>query len=374
MISPDPPERASARLVRQEVTALPAWRGNESGTAFEAFQRSAREILETGAGFSREVVFGGSRESWSSVCKDALAGAEPSTFFEQHFMGFRVEDRNRPQGLFTGYYEPEVRGSRTRESRFSVPLYRPPSDLVAFEPEEQRISGLSYGRRLEGSLQPYLSRAEIESGALEGRGLELVWLETWEDAFFIHVQGSGRVRFADDSIMRLGFAAKSGRPYTSIGGLLAERGIIAREDMSMQAIRSWMHANPGNARKLMWENQSFIFFREVSLPDPGLGAFGAQHVQLTPRCSIAVDRSIWMFGTPVWIDCTLPQHPAAPGESFRSLMIAQDTGSAILGAARADIFWGFGDEAGDIAGRMAGTGTMTVLLPRDVADELGLAQ
>lgn len=374
MISPLTPAQPPARLVRGQASAIAGWNDDDLDEAFRVFQRSAREILETGSGFSRAVVFGGSPESWRSVCEAALAGAEPRAFFEEAFIPCRVQDLSRPQGLFTGYFEPEVRGSRVRDSRFPVPLYRMPHDLVPFDAEEQRTTGLTYGRRADGKPQPYLSRAEIESGALEGHGLELVWLASWEDAFFIHVQGSGRVRFTDESVMRLSFAAKSGRPYTSIGGLLVERGLIAREAMSMQAIRAWMSAHPADARTLMQENQSFIFFREVQLPDPELGAYGAQHVQLTPRRSIAVDRSIWMFGTPVWIDCTMPPDLPETDASFRSLMIAQDTGSAILGSARADIYWGFGDDAGAIAGTMKSEGTMTVFLPRDVAAGLGLAE
>jgi membrane-bound lytic murein transglycosylase A len=372
--SPTASPHAAVQLVRRPLSAIPGWDEDDAEAAFPVFQRSAREILGAGSAFSREVCFAGSRESWRDVCEAALAGTSPRQFFENWFMAFEVRDRTHSQGLFTGYYEPEARGSRIPNQRFSVPLYRTPADLVAFSPEEQRLTGLVYGRRLNGKPQPYFSRDEIENGALNGSGLELVWLASPADAYFIHVQGSARIRFDDDSFMRLSFAAKSGRPYTSIGGLLAERGVIARDDMSMQAIRSWMASHGEEARQLMRENQSFIFFREVDLPDPDLGAFGAQHVQLTPRRSIAVDRTIWAYGTPVWIDCEVPPHAAQPDGNFRSLMIAQDTGSAILGGARADIYWGFGDAAGAVAGKTKGTGRMTVLLPRPVAAELGLAE
>jgi membrane-bound lytic murein transglycosylase A len=359
-------------LIRREASALTGWQSDDRLTAYEAFQRSAREILERGSAFERPVQFGGTRENWSAVCEAALSGSDPSGFFESWFISYVVEDLLRPRGLFTGYFEPEIFGSRTPDPRFPVPLYRRPPDLIAFTDEEEKKTGVTYGRRVNGQAQPYFTRAEIEAGALRGQGLELVWIASWADAFFIHVQGSGRIRFADESVMRLSFAAKSGHPYTSIGGLLVDRGIIPREDMSMQSIRAWMSAYPREARQLMWENESFIFFREVQLQDPDLGAYGAQHVQLTPRRSIAVDRSIWMFGTPVWLDCSIWPYARPRGDHFRALTIAQDTGSAILGSARADVFWGFGDDAGAIAGQMKGTGTMTVFLPRAVAAELGL--
>lgn len=361
------------RLMRREAIAIPGWTADDRSSAFETFQRSAQEILEQGSGFLRAVQFGGSRQNWRAVCEAAVSGADPADFFERWFVPYAVVDELKPSGLFTGYFEPEVIGSRTPNARFTVPIYGRPKDLITFTEEEKKEIGLSYGRRVDGQLQPYFTRAEIESGSLDNQGLELVWLNNWADAFFIHIQGSARIRFADESVLRLTFAAKSGRPYTSIGNLLVERGIISREDMSMQSIRAWMIANPRDARKLMWENQSFIFFREAQIPDPTLGPCGAQHVQLTPRRSVAIDRSLWMFGTPVWLDCHVPPHDEAPDGHFRSLMIAQDTGSAILGGARADVFWGFGGDAGAIAGKMNATGHITVFLPRSAALELGLS-
>jgi membrane-bound lytic murein transglycosylase A len=222
-----------------------------------------------------------------------------------------------------------------------------------------------------GKPVPYFTRMEIEQGVLEGRGLEIAYLRDWADAYFMHVQGSGRIRLEDGSTRRLTFDAKSGRPYASIGNILVERGVLTRDEVSMQTIRSWMAAHPDEARQLMWENQSFVFFREVQLEDPGLGALGAQHVQLTPRRSLAVDRSEWMLGTPVWLDMEI-----SCGEEgimpFRQLLIAQDTGSAIRGLARGDIFWGLGEQAGRIAGPLKSAAQMTVFLPIPVAHALGL--
>lgn len=225
---------------------------------------------------------------------------------------------------------------------------------------------------MDGKQAPYLTRRDIEEGALEGQGLEIVWLRDWADAFFIQVQGSGRVRLAEGGMLRLSYAAKSGHPYTGIGGLLVQRGVLSEEAMSMQAIRRWMSRNPRDARELMWENKSFVFFREIELEDPALGALGAQHVQLTPRRSLAIDRSLWMFGTPVWLDTHAPAEEGSRMVEFRHLLIAQDTGSAIRGLARGDVYWGFGAAAAALAGPMKSTGAMTVLLPVEVAGELGL--
>lgn len=352
---------------------LDGWAEHDHASALKAFRRSCEEIIESGNAFSRPVAFGGIREAWLPLCREALKAQSARVFFEKHFRPWRVVDPARPGGLFTGYYEPEVEGSRKMSDEFCVPLYRPPADLTRFSAEEREISGLSFGRLVEGSPQAYFTRREIESGALAGRGLELVWLRDWADAFFIHVQGSGRVRLAEGGLLRLTYAAKSGLPYTSIGALLAERGEIPHSELSMQAIRRWMAAHADRARSLMWENRSFIFFREVELEDPCLGALGAQQVQLTPRRSIAVDRSIWMFGTPIWLDTMVPAGQEGVMTEFRQLLIAQDTGSAITGAARGDVYWGHGEAAASIAGPMKSTGTMTVLLPDAVTNSLGLS-
>jgi membrane-bound lytic murein transglycosylase A len=226
---------------------------------------------------------------------------------------------------------------------------------------------------VDGKPHGYFTRKDIEEGVLGGRGLEIVWLKDWADAFFIHIQGSGRVRCPDGSAIRLAYAAKSGQPYTGIGRLLVERGILAEDRMSMQEVRRWMNDNPAAARELMWQNKSFVFFREAEMTDPQLGAPGAQKIQLTPLRSLAVDRGQWAFGTPVWLDADVPSGPGASLESFRHLLIAQDTGTAIKGLARGDVYWGWGHHAEMTAGHMKSPGRMTVLLPRPLAARL-LAQ
>jgi membrane-bound lytic murein transglycosylase A len=281
-----------------------------------------------------------------------------------------VSDSARPEGLFTGYYEPEAAGSLAETAEYAVPVYRRPAELVGFDAVVEKHSGLKYGTLVDGKPSPFFTRKDIENGALRGRGLEIVWLRDWADAFFIHIQGSGRIRLPGGTYLRLAYGGKNGRPYTGIGGLLVERGAFSRENMSMQATRAWMTKHPQAARQLMWENQSFIFFREVPIDDPVLGPPGAQYVSLTPRRSLAVDRGIWMFGTPIWLDTQTPSGPDAELETFRHLLVAQDTGTAIRGHARGDVFWGSGEPAAIAAGNMKSPGRMTVLLPKALAERL----
>jgi membrane-bound lytic murein transglycosylase A len=363
---------AGARTVFEPVnfSALEGWQDDDHAAALAAFQRSCAEILDHGRAFSRPIKYGGSRAAWLTVCRKASIAKHARKFFETELTPLRVHDADRPDGLFTGYFEPEVLGSRAPSKKFPVPIYAKPKDLVALDAAQQKATGLRYGRIAAGKAKPYFTRRQIEDGALNGRNLELVWLKDGADAFFIQVQGSGRVRLADGSAMRLAYAAKTGLPYTAIGGVLVERGAIAKEDMSMQAIRAWMRDNPKDARALMWMNESFVFFREIEVPEPGLGAPGAQTVQLTPMRSLAVDRGLWAFGTPVWLDSYIPGDDGGIGPAFRRLLIAQDTGTAIRGAVRGDVYWGWGDKAAYIAGHMKSTGTMVVLLPNPVARKL----
>lgn len=360
----------AAPLSPVSFSSLDGWQADDHEAAREAFRLSCREMLEQGAGFRRPVRFGGSPSSWRSTCLAAFEAGDAREYFERFFRPYRVHDSERPQGLFTGYFEPEVEGSRSHRPGFDVPIYRRPPDLVNLHDGDG--TGLAYGRVVDGKPAPYLTRRDIEEGALAGQGLELVWLRDWADAFFMQVQGSGRVRLAEGGTMRLSYSAKSGLPYTGIGGLLVERGVLSAEAMSMQAIRSWMASHPKEARELMWKNESFVFFRVVDLENPDLGALGAQHVQLTPRRSLAIDRAVWMFGTPVWLNADAPIGAGGTMAPFRQLLVAQDTGSAIKGLARGDVYWGFGDAAGHIAGPMKSSGQMTILLPLAVAIELGL--
>lgn len=368
------PALARANFEVVNFAALNGWYGDDHEAALSAFRRSCEEIINHGRGFTRPVQYGGVRADWLSVCRKAQKTSNAREFFETEMTALRVSDSDRPEGLFTGYFEPEALGSRTPSKEYLVPIFAKPPDLVTFDAKEQKATGgLRYGRYVDGKPTAYFTRREIEEGALQGRGLEIVWLRYWSDAFFIQVQGSARIRFADGTSTRLAFSAKTGLPYTAIGGVLVERGEIAKEALSMQAILAWMRKDPKAARELMWENKSFVFFRELDLPDPGLGAPGAQMVQLTPLRSLAVDRGLWAFGTPVWVDSYVPAENGEKGPAFRHLMIAQDTGTAIKGAARGDVYWGWGVEAARTAGHMKSQGSMVVLLPKALARKL-LAQ
>ena len=347
---------------------LPGWTEDDHAAALTSFRRSCAEIRDEGRAFQRDIRFGGRRDDWRAVCDAARAAKEARGFFEDAFQPFEVRDPQRPEGLFTGYFEPEADGRRQREQGFETPLYAVPGDLVAFDDAQASLAGVRYGRIVDGQSRPYFTRREIEEGALAGRGLEILWLRDPADAFFMQIQGSGRVRLADGEIVRLAYGLKSGLPYTGIGHLLAARGAIARADLSMQSIRAWMAQHPVEARALMWENRSFVFFREIAAGDPALGPPGAQQVPLTPGRSLAVDRSLWAYGMPVWLDTT---KPTPDGEQpLRRLLIAQDTGSAILGIARGDVFFGAGAAAAWSAGHMKSPGRMIVLLPRPLARRL----
>lgn len=363
----------AARLEAIDVSQIDGLRRDDCASALAAFRRQAREIIDRGAGFSRLVQFGGRREDWLAVCQLSLRDQDPHGFFTSQFRAFRVHAAERPRGLFTGYFEPEAEGSRTPSPDFPVAIYRKPPDLAVLSDSEEAALGLKYGRRENGNAVPYFERKAIEQGVLAGKGLEICWLKSWVEAFFIHIQGSGRVRLPDGSSLRLSYAAKTGLPYTGVGGVLADRGILTRESMSMQTVKAWMAAHPEQARELMWLNKSYVFFREIDVPDEGLGAVGAAQVNLTPHRSMAVDRANWMFGTPMWIETSFPPEAHQADSRLQRLMIAQDTGSAIKGFVRGDFYWGWGGDAALIAGHMKSEGRMTVLLPHAVCAQLGLS-
>jgi membrane-bound lytic murein transglycosylase A len=345
---------------------------DDLATALHAFRRQAQEILNHGSGFSRFPGYGGRREDWTAVSEAALQATEPRRFFQKQFQCFRVFERERSNGLFTGYYEPEVDGCRQASPDYPVPILRRPTDLVVFTANEESRAGVKYGRRHNGEPRVYSERRDIEQGALAGQGLEICWLKSWVEAFFMHIQGSGRVRLSEGGKIRLSYAAKTGLPYTGVGGVLADRGILARDTLSMQTVKAWMNEHPEEARQLMWLNKSYVFFREIAVPDAGLGAVGAAQVNLTPQRSMAVDRAHWQFGTPFWIETQYPPELKAEFPAISRLMIAQDTGTAIRGVVRGDFYWGWGDDAAEVAGHMKSPGRMTVLLPHAVAARLGL--
>ena len=306
------------------------------------------------------------RVDWRQACAAAERvprGDDRSAraFFAGWFTPYAVFGDEGSDGTFTGYYEAELKGSWTRHDAYRIPIYARPDDLVRIDPGKLRES--QKGARItvrvaDGRLVPNPSRAEIDAGALAGRGLEILWVDDAVDAFFLHIQGSGRVAMEDGAVVRLGFAAKNGHPYTAIGRELIAEGVIEAADISMQTIRAWLADNPSRAPAMMARNASYIFFRRLA----GEGPIGAQGVPLTPGRSLAVDPRFVPLGAPVWIDTI---DPVAPDEPLRRLVVAQDTGSAILGPVRGDLFWGFGEWAAKRAGSMKGRGRLFVLLPRD---------
>lgn len=271
---------------------------------------------------------------WQSICAVAAQQTNARTFFELFFTPVMIEDGQ--DALFTGYFEPELNGSPIRTGKYRYPLYRLP-------PEARN--------------GPWLSRREIEtSGVLEGRGLEIAWVDDPVELFFLQVQGSGRIKMRDGSVLRVGYGGKNGHEYRSIGQELVRRGVYSRHQVSAQVIRNWVRRNPVEGPELLHHNPSYVFFREVTDVAPDDGPKGAMNRPITAGRSIAVDPVYTPLGAPVWVEKT-------GGTPIRRLMIAQDTGSAIKGAQRADLFVGTGDKAGRIAGRMKDSGRMIVLLP-----------
>jgi membrane-bound lytic murein transglycosylase A len=354
------------RLAPVPFESLPGWQDDDLSQAWLAFRQSAIAIADSPPK-TRSLGFDG--DALSRIARAALDETEPLNsasarrFFETHFTPIEVIPE-AGQGFYTGFYEPEALASRTPDSTFKVPLYCAPPELVEVT-EADDISALEPGtrfaRRTETGLEPYFDRGEIERGALSGRGLELAYLADPVDVYFIHVQGAARLRLPDGSLLRVTYSAKSGHSYTPLGRVLLDQGALQKGGVSMQSIRAWLAAHPDEALPAMWHNRSFIFFREAEVADPSLGPIAAAKVPLTAGRSLAVDRTLHTFHMPIWIDTALPGTPASV---IQRLMVAQDTGSAILGPARGDIFFGSGDQAGALAGVMAGRGRFVVLAPR----------
>ena len=285
--------------------------------------------------------------AWRVLCEAAATllpkdDAAARQFFETSFIPLAVADYGASEGLFTGYYEIELNGSRQRQGHYQTPIYRRPSE--------------------PGAATRY-SRAEIEDGALAGRGLELLWVDDPIDAFFLEIQGSGRVRLKDGGTVRVGYDGQNGQPYVPVGRLLVERGIMPRSQATMMAIRDWMSQHPEAGAALRRENPSYVFFRELS----GDGPIGAEGVVLTAERSLAVDRAFIALGVPIWLEA---DERFASADSVRRLVVAQDIGGAIKGPVRGDLFWGTGSAAASRAGVMNARGRYYLLLPRVVAERL----
>jgi membrane-bound lytic murein transglycosylase A len=372
--APIPPPVDKLVLRPVAFADLPGWAADAHHEAVPALARSCARLTQRAPAHDGELGrLAGSLDDWRDVCAEAAGlpagdGAAARAFFERRFRPVQALNNERSTGLFTGYYEAELNGARQPTERFAMPLFRRPPDLVSVELGQFRksLQGQRIAGRVEGgSLRPYAARGEIDAGVLRARGLELVWVDSAVDAFFLHIQGSGRVILEDGQVMRVGFDGQNGHEYVTIGRELVARGELARENVTMQSIRDWFAANPARAREIMALNPSYVFFREL----PGDGPIGAQGVALTPGRSLAVDRTHFPLGLPVWVDLRQPDLPLAdPADGRLSrLMIAQDTGWAIRGPVRGDVFWGYGADAAAIAGRMKAEGSYYFLVPRDAA-------
>ncbi|MCR9136942.1 MAG: murein transglycosylase A [Alphaproteobacteria bacterium] len=296
------------------------------------------------------------------------SACEARRFFESHFQPFQIRTAEEKAGFVTAYYEPELEVSSRRSARFCHPIYKRPHDLIALD-DTNRPAGfdasLAFGWKTDGGIKEYPDRRAIDQGFLDGRGLEIAWAASRADVFFMHIQGSARLCFEDGSMRRVTYAAKTGHPFTAIGRVLIDWGEQHPDRVTMQSLRRWLMDHPDRVDALLWRNRSYIFFREASVDDPDRGPVAAAKVPLIPGRSLAVDRFIHTFGMPVFIDAEKLIHLS--DQPFRRLMLAQDTGSAIVGPARGDIFTGSGSHAGELAGRVKHEATFYALVPNAAA-------
>lgn len=350
---------------------LKGWKEDSHDLALEAFQISCGRILN----YPGDRSFGefGLASDWKAVCRASLEidPVASKKFFETHFVPVAFADQD--PGLFTGYYAPLYKGSREKTEKFTAPLYTVPDDLLNINlgDFDQSLKGRSIiGEVRDNKFFPYKDREDIDRGALDDQSLELVWLQNTEETFFMQIQGSGFIELEGGEIMHLGYAERNGRPYRAIGQFLIESGDIAREDMSLQAILAWMEENPEKSDELMWKNPSYVFFVERQSDKP----VGSLAVGLTPGRSLAVDRSHIPLGAPLWLN-TYQEMAADNGEmikkpNLKRLVVAQDTGGAIKGKIRGDVYWGIGDAAELKAGPMKDRGTYHILVPIQVAQQM----
>ncbi len=305
--------------------------------------------------------------------KEPLNAAEARTFFEECCQPFFIRRDGDARGFVTAFFEPEIEVSAEPNEIYCYPFYRRPDDLTDLDdgnrPAELDPSYM-FGRLQDGIISAYPDRGEIDRGYLDGKGLEIAWAKSKVDVFFVHVQGAARLRYPDGRLGRITYAAKAGHPFSAVGRLLIDRGLLDRATISMQTIRDWLYAHPEQVDEVLWHNRSYIFFREADVSDPALGPIAAAKVPLVPGRSLAVDRLIHTFGFPFFIRSETLTHLDA-GKPFARLMLALDTGSAIVGPSRGDIFTGSGYDAGEIAGTVRNDADFYILIPKAAAQRFG---
>ena len=350
---------------------LPGWEKDDHLAAFKAFVVSCPRIKAAGRAGNKAGAIA-IPPALLAACDAAAKLPTPMTraaaraFFEREFTPHRVVHAAR-EGLLTGYYEPVLNGSRTRTQQFATPIYKRPADLVNLVHEAQRgakADQLTHARKTAKGNEPYSTRAEIEAGALTGKNLELMYLADPVDTFFMHIQGSGRIKLTDGTTVRVHYDGKNGHPYTSIGRYLIDQGILAADKISMGALGRWLRSDPERGRQVMQQNASFVFFRELA-GDEASGPLGVLSIPLVAGRSLAVDAGVHAIGTPVYVSSTALTHAteSSKKDGFHRLMVAHDVGSAIRGPERGDIYFGSGDKAGRLAGVTKHPGSFFVLLP-----------
>jgi membrane-bound lytic murein transglycosylase A len=360
---------------------VPGWEEDDHAAAFKAFVKSCDRVLAS----ARERAAGDKAPPsarLAGVCGVAaratgsVSKAAAKVFFETFFTPHAVS-HGGPEGLLTGYYEPVLQGSRTPQGAFQTPIYKRPPDLVNLVDETQRGTvgqSLTHARKTDKGVEPYATRAEIEQGALKGRKLELLYLADPVEAFFMHIQGSGRVKLTDGTTIRVHYDGKNGHPYSSIGRYLIDKGLLAADRVSMGALKRWLKIEPERGKEVMWQNASFVFFRELRGGE-ARSALGAMNAPLTPGRSLAVDTSFHALGLPIYVSAAGMLHvDKTNAGAFNRLMVAQDVGSAIKGPERGDIYFGSGEAAGRLAGVTKHPGKFVVLLPNDRATTADAAQ
>ncbi|MBN9546088.1 MAG: murein transglycosylase A [Alphaproteobacteria bacterium] len=343
-------------LAQAQFSDLPGWRDANLDPALAAFRRSCAVIAKKPPAEAM-ADYAGTAADWQKVCGEEAGNAR--VFFEKNFTPYALSG----QGLFTGYYEPEIRGSRIQTGAYRTPVYGVPSDLIRVDLSQfsPQFKGEHISGRLSGQkLVPYATRADINAKGLPAAKI-LFWCDDPVALFFLQIQGSGRVKFEDGSSARIAYGGENGRPYTAIGRVLLAKGELEKEKISLATIRGWLKTHPALAQGVMEANQSFIFFEEKMLGDTALGSNGVQGVPLTRMGSMAIDLRKNALGAPYYI----------AADPVKALLIAQDTGGAIRGQVRGDVYFGFGGTAEQRAGDMKAQGRMFVLLPNAVAARLG---
>lgn len=376
----DRPQEPQLAFKASSFSSLDGWLQQSLLPAHAALQGSCRVILRRMPG---DPMGGhgayGAVSDWVDACRAVLeqqprSEGEARALFETWFSPVQVFNGREERGLFTGYYEPELRGSRRPSARYRTPLHQRPSDLVEVDLGQFRsqLRGERLvGRVVAGRLVPFASRREIVERGPGSVAEALVFVDDPVAAFFLQIQGSGRVKLDSGETIRAAYDGQNGHPYTAVGRILVERGEIRPESLSMQSIRAWLDSNPEKADALMNENASYVFFKTLPIGDPSKGANGAQGVPLTPEASLAVDLRFHPLGVPMWVEGRAPGDLKTDQDvDLRRLFIAQDTGGAIRGPIRGDVYWGAGDRAESVAGRMAHRGKLFVLLPKALAQRI----